>query len=92
MSLQKQQDFLARLYTDVSLRQNFLSAPAKIGADNDLSESEIIEIAEIMPEELNFFAANYVFKVVPVVVKIKYAVNQKNESPAAKRPPLGASI
>lgn len=46
----------------------------------------------IRSEELNFFAANYVFKVVPVVVKKKYAVNQKNESPAAKRPPCGESI
>ncbi len=46
----------------------------------------------IRSEELNFFAANYVFKVVPVVVKIKYAVNHEKESPAAKRPPFGESI
>lgn len=56
MSLRQQQDLLARLYTDAEFRRAFLSEPVKIGAENDLSETEIAEIAEIMPEELNFFA------------------------------------
>ncbi len=46
----------------------------------------------IRSEELNFFAASYVFKVVPVVVKMKYAVKQKHESQATKRPPFGEPI
>ncbi len=56
MSLRQQQDLLARLYTDAEFRRAFLSEPAKIGAENDLSETEIAEIAGIMPEELNYFA------------------------------------
>lgn len=62
MSLQEQQNFLARLYTDAELRRAFLSEPNKIGAENDLGEKEIAEIAEIMPEELNFFAESLFWK------------------------------
>ncbi len=62
MSLQKQQNFLARLYTDTEFRRAFLSQPEKIGAENDLSETEISEIAEILPEELNFFAETLFWK------------------------------
>lgn len=62
MSLIEQQNFLARLYTDENLRKRFLSEPAKIGAENDLSEREIAEIAEIIPEELNFFADSLFWK------------------------------
>jgi hypothetical protein len=56
MSLIEQQNFLARLYTDENLRKSFLSDPLKIGAENDLSEKEIAELTQIIPEELNFFA------------------------------------
>ena len=49
MSLQKQQNLLAKLYTDAEFRRAFLSEPEKIGAENDLSEREIAEIAGIMP-------------------------------------------
>lgn len=56
MSLQKQQDFLARLFTDESLRQNFLSDPEKIGAANGLSEKETADLTTVLPEQLNFFA------------------------------------
>lgn len=62
MSLHEQQNFLARLYTDAELRRDFLSEPAKIGAENDLSHSEIAELAEILPEELNFFAESLFWK------------------------------
>ncbi len=62
MSLQKQQNLLARLYTDEVLRRNFLSEPSRIGKENDLSDSEIAEIAEILPEELNFFAETLFWK------------------------------
>ena len=56
MSLQKQQDFLARLFTDESLRRNFLSAPEKVGAENGLSETETGDLKMVLPEQLNFFA------------------------------------
>ena len=62
MSLQKQQDFLARLFTDEDLRQNFLSEPAKIGAENGLSEKEIEDLKAILPEELRFFADSLFWK------------------------------
>ena len=62
MSLQHQHNFLARLYTDAEFRRAFLSAPEKIGAENDLNNQEIAEIAEIMPEELNFFADSLFWK------------------------------
>lgn len=62
MSLSEQQNFLARLYTDENLRCAFLREPEKIGAENDLSESEAAELAQIIPAELNFFADSLVWK------------------------------
>jgi hypothetical protein len=62
MSLYEQQNFLARLYTDENLRRSFLSEPAKIGAENDLSENEIDELAAVIPDELNFFADSLFWK------------------------------
>lgn len=56
MSLLEQQNFLAKVYTDEKLRRNFSNEPAKIGRENFLSETEINEIAEILPEEISFFA------------------------------------
>ena len=50
MSLQNQQDFLARIFTDENLRLNFLSAPEKIGAENNLSAAEIEDLQTILPE------------------------------------------
>ncbi len=62
MSLLEQQNFLARLYTDENLRRCFLSEPRRIGKENNLSEQEIAEIAEIVPVELNFFADSLFWK------------------------------
>jgi len=62
MSLQKQQDFLARLFTDEGLRQKFLSEPAKIGAENGLSKSETADLQAVLPEELGFFADSLYWK------------------------------
>jgi len=53
MSLLDTQNFLARIYTDESLRREFLAAPEKIGRENNLSEREIAELAEVFPDELN---------------------------------------
>lgn len=56
MSLKEQQDFLARLFTDESLRHSFWENPEKIGKENGLDDSEIEQFKEIIPEDLNFFA------------------------------------
>ncbi|HMS42371.1 MAG TPA: hypothetical protein PKE69_19210, partial [Pyrinomonadaceae bacterium] len=55
-------NFLARLYTNTELRRAFLSEPEKIGAENGLSKTEISEFAEVLPEELNFFAESLFWK------------------------------
>lgn len=70
MSLQKQQDFLARLFTDEGLRQNFFSEPDKIGADNGLSESETADLQAVLPEELGFFADSLFWKRLHEVEKL----------------------
>jgi hypothetical protein len=62
MSLQKQQDFLARLFTDECLRQNFLSEPKKIGLANGLSDTDITELQTVLPEQLTFFADSLYWK------------------------------
>lgn len=62
MSLLDTQNFLARLYTDENLRREFLSAPEKIGQENDLDEREIAELAAVFPDELNAFAESLVWK------------------------------
>lgn len=56
MSLLKQQNFLAKLYTDERLRIDFTFDPQKIGIENGLNLSEIEEISAIYDEEIKFFA------------------------------------
>jgi len=70
MSLLDVQNFLARLYTDERLRREFLSAPEKIGKINNLNEKEIIELAEILPAELNLFADSLRWKRLREVEKL----------------------
>lgn len=70
MSLQKQQDFLARLFTDEGLRQNFLSEPEKIGAENSLSASETADLQAVLPEEIGFFADSLFWKRLREVEKL----------------------
>ncbi len=62
MSLLQQQNFLARLYTDEIFRRAFLSEPEKIGEENNLTKKEIVELAAILPDELNFFADSLFWK------------------------------
>ncbi|MBA3786256.1 MAG: hypothetical protein H0X15_12100 [Acidobacteria bacterium] len=62
MSLQQQQNFLAKLYTDEKLRRAFLSEPSKIGEENFLNRIEIAEIAEMLPEEISFFSESLFWK------------------------------
>lgn len=70
MSLLEQQNFLARVYTDENLRRVFLAEPQKIGEKNDLTESEINEILEIFPDEINAFAESLIWKRLREVEKI----------------------
>lgn len=62
MSLLEQQNLLAKLYTDENLRRHFLSAPKKIGRENNLTDCEIAELTAILPFELTFFADSLVWK------------------------------
>jgi len=62
MPLRETQNFLARLYTENTFRQNFLSEPEKIGQENNLDKAEIAEILSIFPEELNSFAESLFYK------------------------------
>lgn len=70
MSLLDVQNFLARIYTDENLRRKFLSAPEIIGKANNLNETEIAELAEVFPEELNSFAESLFYKRLREVEKI----------------------
>ena len=50
------QNLLARIFTDEDLRLRFLSEPEKTGAENNLSDEEIEQIKQVLPEQINFFA------------------------------------
>ena len=62
MSLQRQQDFLARLFTDENLRRNFLSDPDRTGLENGLTENESADLRLVLPEQLDFFADSLFWK------------------------------
>jgi hypothetical protein len=62
MPLAEQQKFLARLYTDERLRREFFDAPGATGWAHDLTADEIAEIAGMMAEELDYFAATLFWK------------------------------
>ncbi len=62
MGLLEQQNLLARLYTDENFRREFLSAPEKIGKENFLNETEISDIKQILPGEINAFADSLFYK------------------------------
>ena len=70
MSLLHAQNFLARIYTDAQLRREFLSSPEQVGKENHLTEKEIVELAEILPAELNFFAESLFWKRLREVEKL----------------------
>lgn len=70
MSLLEAQNFLARIYTDENLRREFLSEPEKVGRANNLTETEIAELAGVFPEELNSFAQTLFYKRLREVEKL----------------------
>lgn len=56
------QNLLARIFTDEDLRLRFLLEPEKTGAENNLSEAEIEQIKQLLPEQINFFADSLFYK------------------------------
>lgn len=70
MSLKEVQNLLVRLYTDADLRERFLSEPSKIGRQNNLSEKEAEQIAQVLPDELRFFAESLFHKRLREVEKL----------------------
>ncbi len=62
MSLLEQQNFLAKVFTDENLREKFLSEPENVGKENNLSETEIEQIRQVLPEQIKVFADSLFYK------------------------------
>lgn len=62
MTLQDQQNFMARLFTDEALREAFFDDPEKASAHNRLSAEDISMIKGIVKDDLDFFAKSLVNK------------------------------
>lgn len=73
------QNFMARIYTDENLRRAFLVQPEKIGLEANLTKTEIIELAEILPEELTFFAESLFYKRLRELEKFQPLTKEKLE-------------
>lgn len=70
MSLLEQQNFLAKLYTDAQIRRDFLSEPKIIGRKYLLNDTEIQELIEIFPDEIEVFAESLFHKRLREVEKL----------------------
>lgn len=70
MSLQEQQNFLARLYTDPHIRARFFADPGKVGVDHGLVEAEIANLLAVASDEIAFFSKSLVWKRFREVVKL----------------------
>ena len=70
MSLQAQQTFLARLFIDERLRQSFLQDPDNIGSENGLDKTDIAQLKDILPHELDMFSNSLFYKRASEVEKI----------------------
>lgn len=84
MSLLEQQNFLARLFTDESLRHSFFENPEKIGKENDLNETEISEFKDFIAKDLNFFADSLFHKRLHEVEKMLPLTKQALDKDFAK--------
>lgn len=62
MSLLEQQNFIARLFTDEDLRREFAENPEKTARKNALDENDFLQLKQILPAELNFFAESLFHK------------------------------
>ena len=70
MGLSEQQNFLAKLYTDNKFREKFIAEPFKFGKVNNLSDLEIAELKEILPDEIIAFADSLFYKRLREVEKL----------------------
>lgn len=62
MGLLEQQNLMARLYMDEALRRDFLADPNAVSQLYGLSDDETAELADVLPDELNFFASSLLVK------------------------------
>jgi len=62
MSLQKQQDLLARLYTDPEFQAKFLADPAKFADDVGLSGAEAMLLPITAPDDVRGFSGSLITK------------------------------
>lgn len=85
MSLLDVQNFTARIYTDEALRREFFLAPEQIGKENNLTERETAELAEVYPEELNSFAESLVLKRLREVEKLLPLTRRHSGADFARR-------
>ncbi|MDI1240501.1 MAG: hypothetical protein PSX80_01105 [bacterium] len=69
MSLQKQQDILARIYTDAEFRGRFLSDP-ELAAAAGLSRTDAIQLASAAADEVRWFADSLTNKRLREVAKM----------------------
>ena len=70
MSLLEQQNFLARIFTDETLRHSFWENPEMIGKENGLNDAEIAQLKEIIADDLNYFADSLFHKRLHEVEKL----------------------
>lgn len=76
MGLAEMQETLARLYTDVGLRERFFADPLRVAHELGFSDEEARRLAELSPASVNSFAAslhnkrlNQVKKLLPLTAR-----------------------
>lgn len=62
MDLQKQQDLLARLYTDNTFRSEFLRKPSRFAESGGVSPDEAAALARVAASEVEWFAESLLSK------------------------------
>lgn len=70
MSLLEQQNFMARLFTDESLRHKFWENPEKTAQEFSLNSNDIKQIKNLLSSEINFFADSLFYKRLHEVEKL----------------------
>lgn len=70
MSLQEQQNFLARLFTDQEYRSSFVANPVRVGREAGLSPDEIEQMSSVSGKEIDVFSESLFWKRVNEVEKL----------------------
>lgn len=70
MSLQEQQNLLAKLYTTPELRDEFFARPHETGARFGMTEKESDDLALVVRDELEYFASSLIQKRLQEVEKL----------------------